>query len=86
MTKTELDLLERAFDAEIRSALEPHRLPLIQTRSKVARKLVDDGLLYEVEHTLGGRFPIKVRGFALTHAGRYAYCSSPRCADAEDDR
>lgn len=86
MTKRELDLLERAFDAEIRVAFEPHRLPLIQTKSKIARKLVDAGLLQEVEVTTGRRFAITVRGFALTHAGRYAYCSSSRCADAEDDR
>jgi hypothetical protein len=34
------------------------------------------------EITLGGRFPVVVKGYALTHAGRLAYCLT--CEDAEE--
>lgn len=73
LTRPERDLLERAFSAEIEGSLADLP-PVMQTRSKLADKLVEDGLLLKVEATLGGRFPVTINGFMLTEAGRIAYC------------
>lgn len=73
MIKRENELLERAFAQEVESALTKG-CHLIQTRSKIAIKLVDEGLLREREITLGGQFPVTIKGFELTEAGRLAYC------------
>lgn len=83
MNARELDILERCFVAEITSALEggPH---VHQTRSKVAKSLADDGFLRENTVVLGGQFPVTITGYELTHAGRFAYCSSARCTEAEE--
>jgi hypothetical protein len=83
MNKQQLDILERAFSAEIDSAVEGTGLGLIQTRSKVAKQLAKDGYLQEVEYTLPGRFPVVVKGYVQTLAGNFAYCQSDRCKDAE---
>ena len=73
MNKKELKLLERAFAQEVESALNGG-LHIIQTRSDLAKKLVDDGLLREAEITLSGSLPVIVKGYELTEAGRLAYC------------
>lgn len=73
MNKREKELLERAFGQEVESALNGGA-HLIQTRSDIAKKLVDDGLLRESEITLQGKFPVKIKGYELTEAGRLAYC------------
>lgn len=73
MTKKEKDLLERAFAQEVEAALTKG-IRLIQTRSKLAKKLVDEGLFRENEVTIGGQFPVKIKGYELTEAGRLAYC------------
>ena len=75
LTKQELDLLEKAFSAEIEGALM-NRPPLMQTRSGLAAKLVEAGLLVRGECTLGDRFPVKFGGYFLTEAGRLAYCAA----------
>lgn len=72
MNKRELALLEKAFVAEMGG------VPL-QTKSKLAEKLVDDGMLERVYHVLEGRPPVIIKGFGLTHAGRYEYGKS--CED-----
>lgn len=75
MDKKSLRLLEQVFEAEIKGALS--RGPrLFQTKSKLAKKLVEDGYLEEDEFVFGGRFPVRVRGYVLTHLGRLTYCSS----------
>lgn len=83
MNKQELAMLERAYKAEIDAALKGGLL-VIQTRSKVAQKLVADGLLERRAIQTGGRFPVTVDGFSLTHAGRMAYCLT--CDDEEGSK
>lgn len=76
MNKRELSILERAYVAEIDGALSKHP-GIMQIKSKLAKKLVDDGLLQEAEHSFVDGFVIK--GYVLTHAGRVVYCST--CED-----
>ena len=78
MTKRELDLLERAFAAEIE-----FRLPY-QTKSKLAKRLASEGYLVEIERTFGKDCfgPITAKGYALTIMGNLAYCTSDRCKEA----
>ena len=73
MNKSSLQLLEKVFASEIDGALSSSSR-LYQTKSKLAKTLADEGYLVEVEETLGGRFPVKIKGYELTHLGRMAYC------------
>lgn len=79
MNKRELQLLEKAFTAEINGALDkvPH---IMQTRSKLADKLCDEDLLRKVKLTL--RNNVTIEGYELTHAGRWTYCET--CRDEPD--
>ena len=77
MTKQELNLLERAFAAEIGAAIEGTPR-LVATKSKVAAALVSDGLLAKCVEVWRG---VKFEGYELTHAGRFAYCAT---CDDED--
>ena len=71
MNKKDLDLLERAFNAEINAALAGRPHPM-QTRAKArADALVADGLLAKCVEVCRG---IRIEGYELTHAGRLAYC------------
>ena len=79
----ELDILGKAFEREIDGALCGHN-GLLQTKSKVAEKLVADGYLAKREYVIGIRFPVTVSGYELTHAGRIAYCDSDRCMSEGD--
>lgn len=74
MTKGEQNLLEKVFEAEIDGALASGPR-LYQTKSVVAKRLADKGYLAEVEFTLGGQFPVVVRGYELTELGRLTYCT-----------
>ncbi len=71
--ESELKILENAFLAEINSGRGCH---LLQTKGKTAKKLADDGMLNKRKITLGGKFPVTVEGYELTHAGRITYCDS----------
>jgi hypothetical protein len=85
LTKPELALLEKAFAAEIDAALGGSAVHVIQSKSKVAAKLVEDGLLERATMNLGRRDAlgaIIVNGLQLTHAGRFAYCST--CTDEDE--
>lgn len=82
MDKRSLDMLEKAFEAEISGAIDGHP-GLLQTRSKLAQKLEADGYLVKDAHTFGGRFPVTVEGYRLTILGNATYCFSDRCADEE---
>lgn len=78
-TKRELALLEKAFVAEIEYALERKEkfcLPFMQTKSKLAEKMVEDGLLQHEEMTVGG---IHFKGYGQTFLGNMTYCMS--CTD-----
>jgi hypothetical protein len=75
MRKRELDLLGKAFNAEIDSAINKG-IGLFQTKSKLAEKLENDGLLKKETIILDGKFPVKIEGYSLTHAGRMTYCMS----------
>lgn len=82
VNKRELALLERAFAAEIQAALEGGP-GLIQPKGKLIDKLVADGLLCHVSETLSGHPPITLRGYELTHLGRFVYCSAQPPLDGE---
>lgn len=77
-TKKVLQALEKVFDAEINGHLP------FQSRAKVYSSLCDDGLLAPMMIELGGRLPLTVSGYQLTHAGRIMYCESCR-EEPEDD-
>lgn len=79
VTKRELALLEKAFAAEIDAAIAGHGIHVVASKSKLAQKLVEDGLLEYVTLDLGRRDAfgaITVSGYQLTEAGRLAYCST----------
>ena len=72
MNKAKLALLEKAFAAEINAAVD--RGPYVmQSKSKLARELCDEGYLVEAEETFSRAL---IKGYALTHAGRATYCAS----------
>jgi hypothetical protein len=78
MNKRELAILEKAFLAEINGMLP------FQTNSKIAAKLANEGMLIPMETTFGrGTFAVVCKGYQLSHAGRFAYCST--CDDDEDE-
>lgn len=78
MNKRELAILEKAFAAEVSGMLP------FQTKSKVAAKLVDEGMLLPMETTFGrGTFAVVCKGYQLSHAGLLAYCLT--CDDDEDE-
>jgi len=84
-TKQELRLLEKAFAAEIEYALERKEkfcLPFMQTKSKLAEKMVEDGLLQHAEMTVGG---IHFKGYAQTYYGNMLYCMNCTDVDVEAD-
>ena len=72
MKKRWLDALERIWVDEI-----DDRLPL-QSKAKVFRELESEGLVQTWTRNFGvDRFgEISVTGWALTHAGRFLYCSN----------
>lgn len=72
MNKRERDALERIWIAEVND-----RLPL-QSKAKIFRDLESEGLVQTWTRSFGvDHFgELKVTGWALTHAGRYLYCSA----------
>ena len=75
MAKRLLELLEKAFVAEIDEGANGG-IGLMQSKSKLTEKLVEDGYLVKDKRTLGGRMPVTVEGYRLTHLGRITYCST----------
>lgn len=73
MKKTELAILERVFEAEVRGALSRNGIHLFQTKSKLAKKLADEGYLIFTEMNFQG---MTISGYELTHLGRLTYCNS----------
>lgn len=73
MTKEDMALLEKAYAAEVDAALSKSELYMMQTRAtKRADALVADGMLRKVSKTFAGCYTVE--GYALTEAGRLAYC------------
>lgn len=83
MDKRSLGLLERAFVAEVEAGIHGG-LDLMQTKSKLAEKLVADGYLEKQSRVLGGRMAMTVEGYTLTHLGRITYCAT--CSDEDDEQ
>lgn len=73
MTKAELAILEKAYEAEIDGALSSHGIHLFQTKSKVAAKLAAEGYLTFTYTMFQG---VKISGYELTHLGRLTYCAT----------
>lgn len=71
MNKKQIFILEKAWMAEI-----DNDIPIIQSKSKIAAQLAEEGYLEWKEVTLGGAIPIIIRGYQITHAGILAYCLS----------
>ena len=79
MDTKSLDLLEKAFAAEIDAAENKSQLYMMQTKAtKRADALVADGMMHKVSRTLAGH--CTVEGYALTELGRLTYCMSERCS------
>ena len=73
MNAKDLALLERAYASEVNAALSKSNLYMMQTNAtKRADALVTDGMLRKVTETIDGLYTIN--GYALTEAGRFAYC------------
>lgn len=73
MNTKDLALLERAFAAEVRGAIQ--KCPrLMQTKATArADALVADGLLTKAAEMWSGA---RIEGYELTHAGRLLYCAT----------
>ena len=71
MDKKRLAILEKAYAAEIDSALSGSPLHILQTRSGLAGILEYEGFLRRIKISHLG---VTVEGYELTHAGRLAYC------------
>jgi len=73
MDKQDMALLEKAYAAEVDAALSKSELYMMQTKAtNRANRLVADGMLRKVSKTFAGRYTVE--GYALTEAGRLAYC------------
>ncbi len=79
--KKHLSVLERIFAAEI-----DNKLPWQGRQSAALAELYAADMIQPMRSTiLGGPFGgITIDGWYLTHAGRYAYCST--CDAADDGR
>lgn len=73
MNKKQLDILARAWEADIAHALKESPYPIFQSKSKLAQQLADEGYLEHVEFTDRG---ISFKGYLITHFGIMAYCES----------
>lgn len=69
LCKADIVLLEKAFAAEVQNAITG-ALPIIQSKTKRADRLAQNGYLYKTEIIFRG---LRVSGYALTHLGRYTY-------------
>lgn len=85
MTKQELAILEKAFECEVVDALRKNPIShLLQTNSKVAKKLADEGYLTFQKLTINGVPTVVIEGYELTHLGRMSYCASDLCNQVKE--
>jgi hypothetical protein len=81
MNKRDLEILGRAYVAEINAAFTKGP-GLLATRSKVAERLEREGYLERRTIQFGSLPTVTITGYVLTHLGRFTYCSgSTICAD-----
>lgn len=71
MDSKRMNLLERAYAAEVNAALGGHPLHMMQTKAALAEKMVEEGYLAKCKATVSGA---TFEGYELTHVGRMAYC------------
>jgi len=77
VSKAELSFLEKVFSKEITGGM-------LQSKSKMAKKLENDGYIQEIEKRFYGRLgAIVCKGYVLTFKGNYTYCNS--CRDVPDN-
>ena len=72
MTKPELKILEKCFEAEIFD-----HLPWQTGSKKISQplqKLLDAGMIVPIERVLSGRFPLTCKGYRLTILGNLTWC------------
>lgn len=74
MNKRKLALLEKAFDAEVTSALNKTGLFVMQTKSRLAAELEAEGLLRKQTIKMDGWPAVEITGYVLTELGRMTYC------------
>ena len=82
MKKAHFNALEKVFSNEIEQAMKPKDWPRFpfQSKAKVFAELEGLGLLRQDSILCGkGVFRVNVTGWALTEAGRLAYCMT--CSD-----
>jgi hypothetical protein len=70
-----MKLLEDMFGEELHQAMSGNGMPF-QTRAKAIQALADHGYVAPHVVKLGGRFPVTVTGWQLTHLGRMTYCAT----------
>lgn len=78
MTKSDLAILEKVFEREIYGQI-------YQSKAKRMQWLCDEGYIDRVEFVIPGRFPITVKGWALTHKGRRTYCETCKDVDIDEE-
>lgn len=77
LNKRDFELMSRVFEAEIAD-----RLPAQIGKSKAVAALNNRGYIEPMVVTLPGIFPMTVRGWKLTEAGRLIYCQN--CTENDD--
>ena len=87
MKSTRTTLNKKCFNAigAVFAAEVYGRLPF-QSKGKIYADLQQAGYVEPFSRIFGagGHFPVTVSGYALTHAGRYAYCSQRGAEDKGD--
>lgn len=76
LNKPQLALLEELYAAEIAHATDRRATLLVQRKNKTTESLEAQGLIAMAETVLPGRFPVTIRGWRLTEAGRITYCQN----------
>jgi hypothetical protein len=85
MKKAHFNALEKVFSNEVEQSMKPRDWPRFpfQSKAKVFTELQGLGLLRQDGVMCGkGAFRVNVTGWALTEAGRLAYCSE--CKDESE--
>ena len=82
LTTAEFLALGKLMEFEIASSFDKTRLP-VALPATIAKRLVDKGLVQEIETTLPGRFPVTIKYHAFTAVGHMTYCME--CSEIEEE-